>query len=181
MPKNTILSRFFPATHNRKGEQTFFVEKFLNGLNYRSCYSDEYLKKLLALNPNKSESLITDFWDSLDPDITDQKLHTIRLGNGYKDGELRQMVVWADDVNPKSGRSGSYQSQQIKIWEPVKIFTQSCEISQTPELPAIGIENKWADIDLLSKNDGLSKDDFYSWFKKAEGPAQIIHFTNFRY
>ncbi len=39
------------------------------------------------------------------------------------------------------------------------------------------------DIDEIAKNDGLRKDDFREWFKKADftKPMAIIHFTSFRY
>ncbi len=33
----------------------------------------------------------------------------------------------------------------------------------------------------LANNDGLSLDDFDDWFKNAENPMAIIHFTDFRY
>lgn len=37
--------------------------------------------------------------------------------------------------------------------------------------------------DIYSKNDGLSKEDFFEWFRgvKINTDMAIIHFTNYRY
>jgi hypothetical protein len=170
------LSRTFPKKHIREGEPTYFVEKFLNtvsGGSMQKLHYYYYIDKLVRLNPDKEFNLLTDFANSLDWTIDVDKKHTIRMGNSIKDVQMLQFAVW-------SGKP--YNSPQIKIWEPIKVGVQNIEILKKDYLqPVIKFGETVLHNSDVAKNDGLLPKDFYSWFEKAEGPAQIIHFTDLIY
>jgi hypothetical protein len=172
------LARVFPATHPKKGQPTHFVEKFLvaiTGKPMTRLHFYEYIDKLVRLNPDKDFNIISDFAKSLDWTVDVAKIHTIRLGNSIKDGQMLQLAVW-------SGKP--YNSPEIKIWEPVKVGIKDIEteggiVWYRDENSPHGI--RYLNTAILAKNDGLLLDDFQNWFRKASGPAQIIHWTELRY
>lgn len=175
------LSRTFPKTHLRQGQPTNFVEKFLvsiTGKSMTKLHFYEYVDKLVSLNPDKDFNLISDFVKSLDWTVDIDKKHTIRLGNSIKDGQMLQIAVW-------SGKP--YNSPEIKIWDPIKVGVQNVEIERFEDgfeimcYPRFGFKPHGLYNSEVSKNDGLLLEDFRSWFYKASGPAQIIHWTDLRY
>ena len=171
------LSRTFPIGHIREGQPTHFVEKFLNtqnGGSMQKMHYYQYINKLHTLNPGKPFSVLKEFADSLDWTVDVDKKHTIRLGNSIKDGQMLQFAVW-------SGKP--YASPEIKIWEPVRVGVQDVVVFNvvSPEININGRHGHPIDNNIVCLNDGLNYPDFISWFKKASGPAQIIHWTNLRY
>ncbi len=78
----------------------------------------------------------------------------------------------------------------IRVWTGKPYCSKQKEILQLTE---VGIQklkedrawyladNNEALLGDLAGNDGLSLYDFADWFKKAEYPMAIIHFTDFRY
>jgi len=171
------LSQFFPADHVRAGQPTYFVEKFLNAMHVHYWLAI-YTNKLRELNPDKDPRMLYDFWNELGGFGTDsdfylgEKKHTIRMNHHIKDGQMLQLSVW-------SGKP--YNSPQIKIWEPIKAGVQSIEISLNAGLKVFNINQRAFFGEELAANDGLDSLDFQYWFRKASGPAQIIHFTDLRY
>lgn len=73
-----------------------------------------------------------------------------------------------------------YRSKQIEICRLEKIGVEKLE--DPNNFVYATIEGKMFNWDEVSKNDGLSFDDFCDWFKKRqEKPMAVIHFTNYRY
>jgi hypothetical protein len=184
--KIITFSRTFPSDHIQAGKPTYFVEQILNelGIDYTSHH---YLEKLLNLNHQKlvdkklSYDDIDRFFSSL-VKVNSKKLHTIRNGNRFKQGDFFQPCIWSDVVNPKSGRKGAYHSPQIKFWDDIQVKEQmKVEIWETNEVcinnnffASFGSQN----FVTLAKNDGLSPVDMKSWFKKLPFSGQIISWSS---
>lgn len=157
MAKVITFSRTFPSYHPRKGEPTFFLEKFWSSIGM------------------KNEEIISQFiWPS---DWFDQKHqpkhHTIRLGHRFKVGDWFSPRVW-------SGKP--YKSKQIIISPDIQVKkTWNLEIDEAG-VWAIGLPGtqlKYTDDKQDSEialNDGLSEQDLYWWFKDSKKPlaGQII-------
>lgn len=166
MPRPITFSRHFPAYHPKAGQPTYFVEKIWKGMWDANKGSN---------NPLYPEWLQYDEAFPITDDVNESihvhspKLHTIRAGSRWKEGDWFKPVVWGNDVNPKSGRTGPYHSKQIqfapemqlkKVWDfRIKIIKGGHGF-----MPYIGNEPLNQDqIEEISKNDGLTKHDFSEW------------------
>lgn len=170
MPKVITFSTRFPSYHPKKGEPTYFVEKFLKGLPDGTWETKSDLVSELPL--------ALDIWAKLQP-----KYHTIRAGKRWKTGDWCSPRVWGNDINPKSGRSGAYHSKQI-------ILTSDIQIVKVYDIVVV-VKDKHIFIDDvcfydesydsiisdLARNDGLTVKELEAWFNKPmEG--QIIVWNN---
>lgn len=175
MAKVRTLSQRFPKGHIRQGEPTYFVEKVLNSLN--GIGINMSWAHLLDINSKNvqdgkiSESDLWEFWNKvtfnrhLPKNINEQKHHTIRANSKkgqkhFETGEEIQLAVW-------SGKP--YASPQIKICPPLKVKCYDFEVfhntmPQGIEWPLL-VDGYDTDIEQVSKNDGLTVEDFKSWFK----------------
>lgn len=100
------FSRCFPGYHPRKGEETFFVEKILNGIADKTSSGIVDLNKL----DERVRGIVNDF--VLLCSSEDVKSHTIRAGRRWKKGDLFSPRVW-------SGKP--YASKQIAFAPPILI------------------------------------------------------------
>ena len=162
MSKVITFSRTFPAYHPKAGQPTYFVEKFYNSLYSRNNLMD--YPKGLEVNDSISEI----------------KHHTIRAGSRFKVGDKFSPRVWGNDINPKNGKSGPYQSKQIiiapdievkKVWEFEVLDGQSMFIGGADGRQIYDYSRLSEDQPQETKtyfsiceNDGLSADDFDEWF-----------------
>lgn len=154
MAKVLTFSRTFPAYHPKKGQPTYFVEKFWNSVDSNLTF--EQITEL----PCKEYGLLNDFI-KLDLDITTKKHHTIRYGNRFKVGDKFSPRVW-------SGKP--YNSKQI-------IIAPDIEIKKVWDIDIIlvGINRLHVhvkdvintDTENIALNDGLSIADFLDWFHKS--------------
>lgn len=185
MSRVITFSRTFPRYHPKAGEPTYFVEKVLSSQNIYPVGVDAF-QYFETLNPHLDISIYEDFVRELVIGGHDPKHHTIRAGHRWKIGDWYQPVVWGDDINPKSGRKGPYQSKMIKIAPLIqikKLWDLDIEgtdwfVNGKRESPIIG---EGFNSELLAANDGLSGDDLYHWFvdspdfkKKQTFNGQII-------
>lgn len=175
--KVITFSTKFPATHPRKGEPTDFVQKIWSSLldleliSLSKCCELSRQTGIGDLNMNNIRQ-----WRP------EPKGHTIRAGNRWKVGDWFQPVIWGNDINPNSGRSGPYQSKQIKFAPPIEVKKTWDIMFDNFSVPSInGIHlfdeynNQNWDFDLMAKNDGLTTTDAISWFKPyKETVCQII-------
>ncbi len=165
------------SDHPRSGQDTHFVEKFLNTMNVD--YTDpKYLLLLEDLNPLVS---VDEFWESLESEVLDHKYHTCRAGNHFKPGDMISIRVWSDMP---------YKSKQIRLLPDLSvamtydlqiknrsIFISDRELCHIPE-DGSSILGHWQ-LSQLCINDGLSMDDFVKWFKfPKEFNGQIICWTD---
>ena len=165
MSRVITFSTKFPSYHPRKGEPTFFVEKLNKGLNpieYGFVFGDEAKK---SLNGNFDFEVYKK---------SEPKYHTIRAGNRWKVGDKFSPRIWGNDINPKNGKSGPYNSKQIiiapdielkKVWNfemKPKLFADECEFLINDKPMAA------RDMTECSKNDGLEVIDFVYWFAGSD-------------
>ena len=158
------VSRTFPATHPRKGEETFFVDRISNSMD-RSPYEAhlspeqkrEYIKKCHTIRGNF--------------DVWVKRFEKINKGEA-----ILELYYW-------SGKP--YNSKCITICQLGKdheIGIQKIEFDDYLYSALID-GNRFGEVHNLALNDGLTYADFEAWFKGADlsKPMAIIHFTNFRY
>lgn len=158
MAKVITFSTTFPDYHPKSGQPTWFIEKFYNSLYARN----NLMEYPVGIYINES--------------VLEMKHHTLRLGRRWKKGDLFSPRVW-------SGKP--YNSKQIiigpdieikKLWDVVIL----AEPNQTTILLPTQLPSTYEMLSLgeVAKNDGLSIDDFESWFnpqkKSLQLEAQII-------
>lgn len=183
MSRRISISRTYPSYHPKAGQNTYFIEKIVGGLVAANApgYGTELIKSLrdsglLSISVLNELNEGTYAW---------YKHHTIRAGHRWKAGDWFQPFTWGTDINPKSGRSGPYQSKQIT-------FAPEIQIKKVWDLDIHGTDwyldgrheytTGWnVSIKTVSENDGLVEDDFYDWFtmspdfkKKQEFCGQIL-------
>lgn len=160
------FSRYFPKGHPKAGQPTHFVEKIWKSLSKKVVKEDFYLNNRINeymgfLEEQKIDVL--SWYDAI------SKHHTIRGGNRWKVGDLFSPRVWSDKP---------YRSKQIEFAPPIEIKKIWKFTMEPHDVHGFAIhingsyvadwEPKTANIQLkdLAKNDGLSKEDFVSWFPK---------------
>lgn len=165
------LSEVFPATHKRRGENTYFRQAFLTGITCARCKTQ---------NPAMCMGeCYTGF----------RKIHTIRANyrlwaKRIADVQRGEAVL---SVRQWSGRP--YMSKQTTI--ATLTADDGVGLQQLTDIdtnaycfyPCVRIDTRDIDKVLVANNDGLSLDDWRSWFKDYDisKPLAIIHFTSFRY
>lgn len=161
MARVITFSRTFPVYHPKAGQQTFFVEKILNGIATKSSNG---IVDLYSLNADV-RAIVNDFALLCDGD--DIKHHTIRSGNRWKAGDYFSPRVWS---------AKPYASPMITIAPDIKI-EKVWDILINLSIERILINGQelleWPLL-TLAENDGLSVDDFIYWFGKKEFTGQII-------
>lgn len=156
MAKVITFSRTFPAYHPKKGQPTFFVEKFWGSIDNFLSFSEiakfpeqEYdkLNKQIKLDYNY---------------LKEPKHHTIRAGNRFKVGDYFSPRVW-------SGKP--YNSKQI-------IIAPDIEVKKVWDFEISGGEFKINDkvygsedescfelLERIAYHDGLNRHDLLEWLK----------------
>lgn len=183
MAKVITVSRKFPKGHINEGQPTYFVERILNALeiNFRE---ESYLDLLVELNWGNlkiSKGQLFEFWRSLDIDSSYEKLHTIRNGNRWEQGDKASLRVWygkpynspqiifAPDVE-------LVEVYRFNIYERMVYFSQK---DRGLVFYSDGLDEKIAEV---AKNDGLTLEDFKSWFKYPRPfEGQILCWKNVNY
>lgn len=163
-----MISRVFPAKHPRAGQQTYFREKI-----QRNCIGKKSIDG--SFEPFKINII----------DFTDPKLHTIRENYDLWASRADKINRGEAVLSLRQWTGKPYNSKQVEFIRLEKIGVQRVKISRLAIdgrhiVVHTSIDGKLIDIDKVSKNDGLSVDDFCKWHKKdIEGVC--IHFTDFKY
>jgi hypothetical protein len=153
MSRPITFSRQFPAYHPRVGDATYFVEK---------------IHKSLLLPGSEilvTGGLVKDFSFAIYSSCL-PKHHTIRVGERWKAGDWFSPAVWGNDINPKSGRSGPYQSKQIKFAPDIQIKKVWPFELTKDEYILNGKKLNLPELTQVANNDGLECDDLELWFQK---------------
>lgn len=150
---NIMLSRVFPVTHPKAGQETGFAAKVMAAINNRP----RHLKKLHTIRANY------DLWKKRIDEVMAGKAELC----------LRQ---WTG----KPYRSKTVVIKRLRCDDCVGIQKLNFNWSGTG---LNFIEEKMLHNSTLANNDGLSIDDWQAWFAGYDHskPLAIIHFTNFRY
>lgn len=154
------LSQVFPVTHNRSGEPTGFKDKFLNAI----------------------KAAPEEWW----------KLHTIRANYELWKKRFEKIEKGEACLCIRQWTGKPYRSKQVEIARLTRedgIGLQELRIVNEKYkgrgimLGYVDGEQKNDIFHTLSKNDGLSFNDWLEWFKgyNFNKPLAIIHFTKFRY
>jgi hypothetical protein len=168
-----MVSRVFPKSHPRAGEETFFQQKIYASMHPNLCAVGT------PENPIKYPIKIL-----LRPE---PKIHTIR--GSYDLWKKRADKINAGEavLSLRQWSGEPYKSKQKEFLQLEKVGIQHAKIltgSIAPGFPkgtATFIDGDARNIHEVAKNDGLSVDDFCKWFKK-DFEGCVIHFTqNFRY
>lgn len=151
--RQLMFSRYFPATHPRKGYETFFVEKIWKSLYINGeCpdplngYIGEYVSDMRA--------------DLASYNNVDPKYHTIRASTRWKVGDKFAPRVW---------RGLPYRSKTIQFAPPIevkKVWNIEVNFKESHELIINGKATLFKNLYSLTKNDGLLLLDFVQWFNK---------------
>lgn len=157
------VGKTFPATHPRKGEETFFVEKIENNENL-SCMS-----------------AITRIFSATEFGV---KIHTIRSNYPLWEKRMQEVQEGRAVIELFYWDDKPYRSKQIVFATLDK--DSGCGVQKLfcdDYLYSALIDGKRCSFDSIPENDGLSHQDFESWFKGYDlsKPMAIIHFTKFRY
>lgn len=171
MPVITF-SRCFQKKHPREGEPTFFFEKI-----WKCLYdtTDFYGFSQIESKYNAAFPIQGIAEENIHMHVP--KHHTIRSGNRWKVGDKFSPRVWGTDINPKSGRSGAYQSKQIIIAPDITIVKIWKFEYNGVHFLLDGVEQSHANLEVIARNDGLDVNDFYAWFPKVF-TGQLISWSN---
>jgi len=157
-----MVSTQFPAYHKRKGEETYFPEKIMNGIQ----------KEV----------------NELDIDTVDKKIHTIRTNYAWWEKRINNIQAGKAELSIRywllPGGCYTKGNKQIEICRLDKdsgIGIQKVEYNRWTYFTIDGISGDYT-FEQLAKNDGLSVDDFTEWFLNCPDELMaVIHFTKFRY
>lgn len=174
-----MISRTFPATHPRKGEETEFLEKILqsdtgrtpdrigNTSWFLNFMRHEYTPKLHTCRANY------ELWSKRVAEVQAGRAElSLRYWEGkpYRSRQYEFLRLgWVDGIGIQELSSIS-GFNKIAKWQDVIIYKDDNSLSEIP-------------ISTLAQNDGLSIQDFKDWFEKYDlsKSMAIIHFTKFRY
>ena len=124
-----------------------------------------------------------------DEPIMGKKIHTIRANYELWEKRIKDVQDGKAVLSIRYWSGKPYNSKQVEIHQLDKdsgVGVQKiCYTIDNSEnyRPIIYDSCKIIGLQELSKNDGLSLDDFKEWFKKYDlsKPMAIIQFTDFRY
>lgn len=177
------VSKTFPATHKRKGENTYFVEKLFAGLADRN---ESFLIK--------KDFTDYDWYEYYN--CTIPKIHTIRANYRLWQKRFEQIDAGKACLSLRYWSGKPYRSKQAEIARLTKEDGIGIEMLRIPSeefmgydfnvrIPYIPEDGRinLISVNQLSRNDGLSFDDFKEWFRDYDltKDLAIIHFTKFRY
>jgi hypothetical protein len=162
MARVITFSRLFPATHPRKGEPTYFVEKLWNSIHsINGIFSTNYYE-IVSLNPSKENDAEL-FWKKIraDYDTLGEKHHTIRVGKRWKVGDKFSPRVWIGKPYASKMITIAPDIEIKKVWDfemKPKLFIDECEMYINGE--RINGES----FKTLAQNDGLAAGELLYWF-----------------
>lgn len=156
------ISRNFPKTHKRAGEETLFIEKITCGTLYPGECSGCDFKSI--------------------------KIHTIRSNYDLWEKRIKQVQEGKAVLSLRYWSDKPYNSKQVEFHRLDKdsgVGIQYLELRRFRD-SLIPIIYNCAELTTgikVAENDGLTIEDFKEWFKNYDltEPMAIIHFTNFRY
>lgn len=153
--KVLTFSKHFPKGHPKEGQPTYFVEQILNAILPRGengiINRDDIRPEVL---PHINDFVLLDG--------TTYKHHTIRGGSRWKPGDMASLRIWSD----KPYRSKQIEFAQVEVKRTFKFnlypIKDQGEVLIKGFLDGNLIQTELATS--IAKNDGLTIEDFESWF-----------------
>ena len=178
-----VTAKYFPKTHKRAGERTYFRERILLNFGFKPQFNLDLPENYKLHTCRESYK-----WE--------ERIEEVKAGKA-----VLVLCEWKE--KPYGSRQDNYiafaahnvidallAAQKIgcRILPAKDLGTQVLEFAGEPEVPYI-VSYRGSDLDRkidfkeLAKNDGLSTEDFVDWFENhdCDKPLTIIHFTKFRY
>lgn len=174
------VSRYFPSTHPRKGEETHFEGKICRVL-------EDYLQEKHgrhAILSIKDKYSIQGWWE------LSFKIHTIRSNYNLWEKRIKEVQQGKAILSLRYWSGKPYNSKQVEFAcldkdSGIGIQKLGFEDNEldNPVIFAPFDDDFLGNIELVAKNDGLGLVDFKTWFKGYDlsKPMAIIHFTSSRY
>ena len=159
-----------------KTKPTYFREKILCGAGYAVAQNEETNEEWI-FKPKDYHLKAIQQIGNINP-----KLHTIREGNRWKEGDLIHMAYGVRTKNYQQFNKGIPELERVKSVQKVEIFYGEKFGAFQAALVAVNdrVLNE-RERKVLAINDGFKNlDYFYFWFNK-NFIGQIIHFTDLRY
>ena len=144
MSKVITFSTQYPKGHIAQGQPTYFIDHFFAAMSAHGVLSvhADFPWHTLSLFPSKTFC---------------QKQTTIRKGYRWKEGEYFSPRIWLDIP---------YHSKQLQFHNDVQILN-TYNIEYTGHVWLLeGYQLRESDIEIIAANDGLTLENFYSWFPK---------------
>jgi hypothetical protein len=170
-------SRFFPANHFKKGQKTHFIEKIWSSIGIKDNHDDSAYQGFLTLNPGKEGHVRLVYHGLTEPfNFSGEKFTTIRPVKNYSAGDIIQFVSWI-------GPGGRFTPGNVllKITGPIEV-KRVWDVEIEGRGGSILLDSNEISADTLLRvatNDGLSMEDFDSWFRtKASFSGQIVSWGN---
>lgn len=117
-----------------------------------------------------------------------RKIHTIRYnGNDVWAKRYKDIKEGRKYLSLRQWTGRPYNSEQREIAKVEKIWMQKVTMTYSSEdsLPQVWIDGKPQDIETVSKNDGMTVEEFVEWFfgnsKENIFEGVVIQFTDFKY
>lgn len=113
--------------------------------------------------------------------LSGEKIHTIRTNYLLWEKRIKEVQEGKACISVRQWEGKPYRSKQIEIARLTKDSGVGIEYIVLPEY--LSLESFIAIYQDLDRNDGLTAEDWVSWFSQAprDKPLPIIHFTPFRY
>lgn len=151
------ISRTFPMTHKRKGEQTFFIEQI-----------------------NETFIPVSEL------PILGKKIHTIRANYLLWAKRIREVQEGKAVLSLRYWSGRPYHTNQIEFMQLTAEDGVGIQRMKVNEFVDVFIDDNQFELKKfteIAKNDGLSFDDFEEWFTGYDLSKKmaVIHFTKFRY
>lgn len=168
-----MVSKVFPATHPRAGELTHFMSKIL--LNF---------DQVVVQYPDESQSASRPGYASkyaaaiVREGGFEPKLHTLRENYDLWTRRAEKINRGEAVLSLRQWSGKPYRSKQQEFLQLEKIGLQYISIISGRDFCYIDGQTNY--LQIVSKQDGLSEDDFRAWFKK-DFVGVILHFTDFKY
>lgn len=159
------VSRFFPAYHNLKWDDTNFIEKIESGEKIHTIRGNYELWRKRFDKIEKGEAVLELYYHS---------------GKPYHSKQITFKTLTRDDgIGLQSIIPHLKSKNEMLINDFFEILTFETNENGHDSITHRNVFK----INDLANNDGLSFPDFQEWFKKADlsKPMALIHFTAYRY
>ena len=172
------VSRNFPTTHPRKGTSTHFI----NQIRHATCLKLDFFGRKIGI---ACEICDYEFECAIS-----KKLHTIRANYPLWEKRMKEVQEGRAVIELFYWSGKPYHKDENGVGQVVFATLDKdsgCGVQELRWLTSctaqIRDSGKLVNDIQLSKNDGLTPEDFKAWFKGYDlsQPMSIIHFTGFRY
>jgi hypothetical protein len=170
MKATVLLSKTFFQGHPKAGQETNFRRSVINGQGCDLCSGKN--SAVICMDLNCNESSIT------------RKIHTCRANYDYWKKKIDRLEAEGGVLSIRQWSGKPYRSpQEIIVDIPASEIGVQELTFRKDRAASVLVDGKNANFIQIARNDGLSANDFKSWFENCDltQPLAIIHFTKFRY